>query len=230
MLALPDRFIVHSDAVRDALLARRPGADWTLAPLPLSADFPDGPGRSAARRRLDLPPAARVLLVFGFVRPYKGLETTLRALASLPSDVHLLVAGEFYEPKEPYVAAIERLAVTDRVRIVDRYIPRGDVGVFFDAADLVVLSYQRATQSGILPLAWRFGVPVVASRVGGLLEQIRDGEDGLLVPPGDAGALAAAVMRGLDAAFRARLCEGVARAREALSWDRLAHAIESCIG
>jgi glycosyltransferase involved in cell wall biosynthesis len=230
MLGLPDRFIVHSIAVRDVLLSRHPDADWTLAPLPISADFPEGPGRAEARRRLGVPAAARVLLVFGFIRHYKGLDTAVRALAELPADVHLLVGGEFYEPKAPYVAAIEELGLEDRVHIVDRYVPREEVGEFFDASDLVLLSYHRATQSGILPLAWRYGLPAVASRVGGLLEQIRDGENGLLVPPGDARALASAVMRGLDGTLGARLREGVARARAALSWDRLALAIESCVG
>ncbi len=229
MLRLPDRFIVHSAAVKDALLGLRPDAEVIVAPLPLSADFPDGPGREVARERLGLPPEARVLLFFGFVRAYKGLDVAIDAMRWLPDCTHLVVAGEFYDRKTDYAARIADAGVADRIRIEDRYIAREEVGVYFDAADLAVLPYHRATQSGILPLAWRFETPVVASRVGGLTEHIDDGVNGLLVRASDARALAQGITRFFEEGLSSVLRQGVMDSREKLSWKSLARVFESAV-
>jgi glycosyltransferase involved in cell wall biosynthesis len=225
MVRIPDAFIVHAEAVRGTLIALRPEAHVVVTPLPLAHDFPDGPGRDAARARLGLDPASAVLLFFGFVRRYKGLDVALEALEHLPETTRLLVVGEHYEDPAPYRRLAERSG--ERVKFVPSFVPRDEVGVYFDACDLVVLPYRRATQSGVVPLAMRFRRPVVSTRVGGLAEHVREGENGFLVAPEDPDALAVAIERALDPSHRARLAEGVEAARLRLSWDRLAEVIES---
>jgi len=229
MLKLPDAFIVHSSAVRDDLLRLRPAADVTVTPLPLSADFPDGPGRARARSDLGLPADGAVLLFFGFIRAYKGLDVAIDALSRLPTSTHLVVAGEFYDRKEPYLARIADAGLAGRVRLHDGYIPRDRVGTYFDAADVVVLPYHRATQSGILPLAWRYRTPVVATRVGGLTELIKDGVNGVLIPPGDPEALSEAVKSVLESDLANELRDGIDRSRDAFSWPRLGEVIERAV-
>jgi len=149
-------------------------------------------------------------------------------MRELPPDTCLVVAGEFYEPVERYAPLVRDLP-PGRVLLRDGFIRTEDVGVYFDAADVVVLSHREASQSGVLPLASRYGVPVVASRVGGLIENVDDGVTGYLVEAGDPSALASAILRTLDGANAARLREGVRAARGALSGDHLAEVIETVI-
>lgn len=224
MLGLADDFIVHSEAVADTLTSLRPDARVLTAPLPEADGFPDGPGRSDARGRLGLPPGATVLLFFGFVRRYKGLDVVLDAMSHLPDSVHLLVAGEFYEPRERYAPALDALA--SRVHVHADFIPTEDVGTYFDAADLVVLPYHRATQSGVFPLAMRFGVPVVATRVGGMAEVVTEGVTGTFAEAATGPAFATAVTRAIGSA--AALARGVAERDAAKgTWPALVRAFEA---
>jgi glycosyltransferase involved in cell wall biosynthesis len=106
------------------------------------------------------------------------------------SDVKLLIVGEFYEPRKIYDDIIRKLKIGNSVKITDRYVDNEEVEVYFKAADLVVLPYLSATQSGITQIAKAFGKPVVSTDVGGLSEVVEDGVNGYLVPPGNSLALA----------------------------------------
>ncbi|HFE54124.1 MAG TPA: glycosyltransferase, partial [Bacteroidetes bacterium] len=98
--------------------------------------------------------------------------------------------------------------------------------VFFAAADAVVLPYLTATQSGIVPMAYAYGVPVITTSVGGLPEVVEEGRTGLLVPPGDAGALAQTIVRFCRDFEGSAWSEAVQQKRRLLSWDRVAQAVE----
>jgi hypothetical protein len=104
--------------------------------------------------------------------------------------VTLVVAGEFYEPVEPLRARIAQLGLTERVRVLDRYVPDEEVGDLVAAADCVVLPYRSATQSGVVLVAYAGGCPVISTAVGGLPEVVDDGVTGFLVPPENPDALA----------------------------------------
>lgn len=120
--------------------------------------------KSEARRQLGLPDDAPVMLFFGIVREYKGLDTLLHALPQVlanVSDARLLIAGEFWESKSTYTALIDQLGIGDAITIDDRYIPNEEVGAYFIAADLLVAPYRRVTDSGALQMAHGFGLPVV---------------------------------------------------------------------
>jgi hypothetical protein len=137
------------------------------------------------RSRLGL--SGNTLLFFGLIRRYKGLPRLLEAMPLVLKkvDCTLLVVGEFYEGKDHCLNLINALGLASNVRIIDRFIPDGEVSLYFSAADLVVLPYESATQSAIVPIAYAFERPVLATRVGGLPEAVRDGETGLLVEPHD---------------------------------------------
>jgi glycosyltransferase involved in cell wall biosynthesis len=110
-------------------------------------------------------------------------------------DCNLIVAGEFYEPIERYEEMIRQLGIGDAVRLENRYIPNEEVPRYFDEADVLVMPYVSATQSAVAGIAIANGLPIIASRTGGLNEIVRDGYDGLLVPPGDPKSLAEALIR-----------------------------------
>jgi glycosyltransferase involved in cell wall biosynthesis len=191
------------------------------------AEPPSATAVDAERDRLGNP--RLLLLFFGAVRPYKGLDTALQALARLPRelDVRLLVAGRFWEGRERYDALVERLGIADRVEIHDGYVSNEDAALAFSAADAVVLPYRSATQSGVAQLGYAYGKPVIATDVGGLPAAVDHGRTGLLTPPGDPAALAAALEqlaadpRCFDAA--------IAGDREATSFARYADLLAGAI-
>ncbi len=220
-----DRWLVHATplvAAVGALVgdrARRPGA-VVRAALPLHHLGAVGPTPA------DLPAPARrppTLLFFGLVRPYKGLDVLVEALALAAPRVpglRLVVAGEFWQPAATFAAQAERLGVADAVELRDGYVPNEAVAALFAAADAVVLPYRSATSSGVLTLAIEHGVPMLVTAVGGLPEVVVDGDAGLVVPPGDAAALADAIVRLFDEPGLAeRLRAGARRARARIGWD-----------
>jgi glycosyltransferase involved in cell wall biosynthesis len=184
-----------------------------------------GGERTACARALGLPDAARRVLFFGYVRAYKGVPTLIEAMARLPADVQLVIAGEVYHRGgEHYRARAAAAGVADRVMVLDRFLPADQVACCFAACDVVALPYWTASQSAVAPLAMASGRAVVATAVGGLPDLVRPEETGLLVPPRDAHALAAALARALDAA---PVWGANARAAgRALTWDAAAAAIE----
>ncbi|WP_261571014.1 glycosyltransferase [Frankia gtarii] len=137
----------------------------------------------------------RSLLFFGLVRPYKGLDVLLRALARGPADVRLTVAGEFWGDAAQTTHLIAELGLTGRVDVRAGYVDAAEVPGLFAAADALVLPYRAGTASQNVDLAHLHGRPVIATTVGTLATAVRDGVDGLLVPPDDVDALAAALRR-----------------------------------
>jgi len=199
---------------------------------PVYDNFGPSIPRSEARARLGIPDGARLLLFFGFVRRYKGLHVLLEAMPRIAShlpEAYLVVAGEFYDPIEPYTEQIARLGIGDRVHVFPDFIPSDRVGEYFSAADLVVQPYISATQSGVAQIAFHFEKPLLATDVGGLAETLGNGEAGLVVPPDDPGAVADAVLRFYEENLADRLIDGVRRRRDLHSWDRLLDAVESMI-
>jgi glycosyltransferase involved in cell wall biosynthesis len=137
------------------------------------------------------------------------------------------VVGEFYEPRERYRALLEDARLREKVRVVDRYVANEEVATYFAAADAVALPYRSATGSGIAQIAYGAGVPVIATRTGGLEEVVEEGVSGLLVAPEQPAALARAVERFFDEGLGPRLREGVARVRGRYTWSGLVEAIEA---
>ena len=137
------------------------------------------------------------LLFFGNVRRYKGLGILLKALDILKRRMNFkaVIAGEFYVNPEPYRQMARELGLCDRLVWFDRYISNEEVPGLFRQADLVVLPYLEATQSGVVPLAFHFDVPVVASDVGGLSEVVMEGKTGYLVPAGEPEILAERIVQ-----------------------------------
>ncbi len=222
-------FITHSQTDRDILRQIKATAQVYIIHHPTYEVFSTGNRLSskAAKKRLGLL-GKKVLLFFGIIREYKGLGYLLDAMTLLePEDnYHLLITGEFYDGKDPYRTTMEGLAKKGQITIVDRYVPNEDVPLYFSAADLVIIPYTSATQSGVIQIAYGFEKPVVATKVGGIPESVIDGQTGYLVPPSDAGAIATAVHRYFMDNNRDTFAVNILREKEKYSWDRVARTIE----
>jgi glycosyltransferase involved in cell wall biosynthesis len=187
-------FIVHSSEDREKLLKLKPTAKVLTNCHPVFSQFDDGSvlDQAAARKQLGISTNQTVILFFGLIRPYKGLDILIKAIPRIIDKIKctLLIAGEFYDDKTKYIRLIENLGIAQHVRVEDKYIPNEAVHAYFAASNVVVLPYIEASQSGIVPIAYSFGTPVISTRVGGLPEAVFDNETGLLVEAGDPEALA----------------------------------------
>ena len=210
--------IVHSEQERNQILAFHPKASVTKHLLPLF-EYDAAP---TCRRNQTLN-----LLFFGFVRPYKGLDTLLRAVGLLKEcEIKLRIAGEFWNDKDIYSRLISDLGIADRVEIVDRYVPDHEMSRYFSDADLVVLPYKKSITSGVIATAYGFRKPVLATDVGGFSEVVQDGYTGKIVPPDDPQSLADGIVWFMEHAacdFAGNITDF---ASQRMSWQSLAHAIE----
>lgn len=222
-------FVVLSEEVEHDLRALGHRAPIERIHHPIYDRFGPAPDRLEARKMLGLDPERPLLLFFGYVRAYKGLDVLLEALATVRRarpQVQLLVAGEFYEDEQGYRERIRELGLQDSVHLRAGYLPDEAVAPCFAAADAVVQPYRTATQSGVAQIAYHFGRAMILTDVGGLAEIVPHDIAGLVVPPSDPLALAAAIERFYAEGLEPRLAENVRNRRSLFSWDRLAEAIE----
>jgi glycosyltransferase involved in cell wall biosynthesis len=217
-----DGFFAQSEAQRAQLQALTPGGRIAIHPHPIYTQFPAASATLPRRAGLEL-------LFFGFVRRYKGLDILLRALALLPDrDMHLTVAGEFWEKPDTIRALIARLGIANRVELIPHYVSEAEAANLFARTDTLVMPYRGATGSGVLGLAYHYGKPVIASNVPGLSEVVRTGETGLLAEPGSPEALARCLTE--MTAERARaMAPAIAAFAAALSWEALAEVMVGSI-
>ena len=223
MLRNSDGYLVMSESVERDLDRLKPGAPRRRVPHPLYAQFDRGRWtRESARARLGL--EGEVAVFFGYVRRYKGLDTLLEAWPKVRArrPVTLVAAGEFYEDPAPYRALAAAAGGAPGVRLLEGYLADDEVEALFKAADVVVLPYRSATQSGVTHVAYALGVPVIITDVGGLGETVEAERTGLVVPPGDPGALADQVVRFFAEGLGPQLRAGVEAIRAAHGWDILA--------
>lgn len=224
VLSQADRLITHSrEETRRLRALVGSGVDAVTAFHPTYDELSDKRyPKQEAKMKLGL--QGDVLLFFGFVRPYKGLNILLEALPIVLKEkrLTLVVAGEFWGRRQAYSCHIDRLNIRSHVRIIDRYIPNEEVGIYFAAADIVVQPYLSASGSGVCQLALGFDRPVIATQVGSLSEVIEDGVNGRLVVPNDAAALASAISESLEPATIQEFSRNAAKTKEKFTWESMA--------
>ena len=221
------------EAVSRDLLRMKPDARYTVIQHPLYSHFGQKKSREEAERKLGLKPGMKNLLFFGLIREYKGLDILLEAFAMLPDDYQLIVAGEPYGSFDKYSRIMESWPESVRERVVTdlRYIKDSQVTDFFSAADLAVLPYRSATQSGISSVSYHFEVPMVVTDVGGLKETIGDRGTGIVSPEGTPEAIAKEILRYFSRdIYRESCIENIRKEKERLSWKTFAMKLTDFIG
>jgi len=133
-----------------------------------------------------------VLLFFGYVRKYKGLDILIEAFPRILSEIpeaRLLIVGEFYDKPDTYLDQIKKLGIEDKVKVVNEFVPNEEVAKYYEVSDVVILPYRSATQSGILNVAYGFNKPVIVTDVGGLAEFVDEGKTGFVIEPDSPNAI-----------------------------------------
>ena len=184
-----DAFITMSEKVMQDLRSFEPQKPALQVAHPLYDNFGEPVSKQAARQKLGLPADKKIILFFGFIRHYKGLDLLLEAMADpriRNAGIQLLVAGEYYENASQYQTKIDQLGIRDLLILRTDFIPDSSVRDYLCAADCVVQPYRHATQSGVTPLAYHFEKPMLVSNVGGLPSLVPDKKVGLIMEPNPA--------------------------------------------
>ncbi|MEO1627261.1 MAG: glycosyltransferase [Bacteroidota bacterium] len=154
--------------------------------------------KASARRFLNIPEGDRVILFFGLIRRYKGLDKLIRAFPMIKNgddNYSLLIVGECYEKISYYEDIIREEGIEDKTTLINQFIDNEKIEPYFKAADMVCLPYNSASQSGILMIAYGFNIPVVVNDVGGLSELVVEGKTGTVIPNNSPAAIAKGVAK-----------------------------------
>ena len=219
------------EAVSEDLLRIRPDARYTVIQHPLYSHFGNKLPREEAEAKLGISHGKKNILFFGLIREYKGLDILIKAFEMLPTDEYqLIIAGEPYGSFDKYQKLIDRLPQEKKVHMSLKYIKDSEVKDYFSAADVAVLPYRSATQSGISSVAYHFEVPMIVTDVGGLKETIGDRGTGLVSPEGTPEAICKETLRFFsDPAINQECIRNIRLEKDRLSWKTFAEKLEDFI-
>ncbi|MGN6401554.1 MAG: glycosyltransferase [Flavisolibacter sp.] len=192
-----DGFVTMSEKVLEDLRQFEKTKPVQLVQHPLYDNFGDIISKEEARNRLGLPVNDKIILFFGFIRQYKGLDLLLKAMADeriKNQNLKLLIAGEFYEDEKPYLQLINENHLQDSVILKTTFIPDSEVKYYLCSGDCVVQPYKNATQSGVTPLAYHFEKAMIVTNVGGLPSLVPHQKVGLVCEP-EPTSIADAILR-----------------------------------
>ncbi len=218
-------FVVMSGVVQNDLLALKPDAKFIFHPHPLYSHFGKKIDPIEARKKLNIPTGKKIILFFGFIRDYKGLDLLINAMENANNDYHLVIAGEVYGDFEKYHQLIQSKQLGNKITQHVRYIADNEVPLFFSAADVCMLPYKSATQSGITSISYHFDLPIIATDVGGLKESIEHDKTGLIVPTPDIDL----IRKSIDDYFvnnkKEKFAGNILQLKKELSWYHLTNSI-----
>jgi glycosyltransferase involved in cell wall biosynthesis len=205
----------------------KPDAHFVLKPHPLYNHFGNKINPAEARFLLDLDSNKKTLLFFGLIRDYKGLDLLISAMSLLDESFQLIIAGECYGDFGKYQQVIDNSPAKSRIKAMNRYITDEEVPQLFSAADLLVTPYRSATQSGVIPVAYHFDVPVLATDVGGLKESIERAGTGIVCFP-----TIESLSENIQKFFRSNrdvFVANIQKEKKALSWETFANVLTGFI-
>ena len=224
-----DAFIVMSEKVMSDLRLFSKDKRAKLVAHPLYDNFGEKISKASAREKLGINKEDKIILFFGFIRKYKGLDLLIDAMKLISSNLQpltnlkLLIAGEFYDDKKIYEEQIDSLGIREQLILHTDFIPDSEVKYYLCAADVLVQPYRNATQSGVTPLAYHFEIPMIVTNVGGLPALVPDNKAGLVAEP-NAASLAQKIIKYFDKGedyFLPHLVEE----KKKLSWTNMVESI-----
>ena len=214
-------FVTMSEAVMHDLLKFTNTPHRKRLLHPLYTDFGEPIPQHEARAKLGIGADDKVVLFFGLIRHYKGLDMLLEAMADeriKTQNIKLIVAGEYYEDEAPYNALIKASNNSSNILLHTRFIPNDEVKVFFSATNLVALPYRNATQSGVTQVSFHYETPTIVTNVGGLAEIIPDGKCGYVCAP-NATAIADAIVNYFTLNKQAEFTQGMKEEKKKYEWE-----------
>ena len=219
------RFVTMSEKVNQDLktFTQKPSINIVH---PIYDNFGDIVSKEESRKHLGLPIHEKIILFFGFIRKYKGLDLLLEAMNDpriKEANIKLLIAGEFYDNKEQYESIISKNNLANCLYLRTQFIDNNEVKYYLGASDFVIQPYKQATQSGVTPLAYHFEKPMLVTNVGGLASLVLHLKVGVVTEP-NANAIASGIIQLYELGethFLKHLCEE----KKKFSWDKLTAAI-----
>jgi len=177
-------FIAMSKTVLNDISKFSDTKNKAYSPHPMYETYGAPVSMQEARKKLNLNTADKIILFFGLIRHYKGLDILLEAMAHpdiKKQNIKLLIAGEFYEDKQPYLDLIQRLELQNQIILHDKFIANEDVRYYFCASNLVAQTYRNATNSGVTMVGYYYEKPMLVTNVGGLAEIVPNEKCGYVV-------------------------------------------------
>jgi glycosyltransferase involved in cell wall biosynthesis len=229
-----DAFVTMSEKVMNDLRTFEPTKPAKQVLHPLYDNFGEPVMKSDARAKLDLPQDQPIVLFFGFIRKYKGLDLLFQAIKVLKdkyphsANIRFLVAGEFYENEAPYREQIKNLGIADQLILRTNFIADSEVKYYLGAADVVIQPYRNATQSGVTPLAYHFEKPMIVTNVGSLPTLVPHEKVGLVCEP-DPESIAKTILRFFELG-ESYFITHLRVEKEKYSWHKLTDAIMAVSG
>jgi len=180
-----DGFIAMSEKVKNDIktFSHKP---VSISPHPIFNHFGDPITKMEARTQLGLSQEKKIILFFGYIRKYKGLDLLIQAMSSesiKKLNIQLMIVGEFYEDASNYHDLVNSLGLQNQISFYSNYIPDGEVKNYVCSADFIIQPYKNATQSGVTPLAYHFEKPMLVTNVGGLADTVPNLKTGIVVEP-----------------------------------------------
>lgn len=181
--------------------------------------------RESSRKKLGYSENTRLILFFGLVRSYKGVQDLVRSMSALPEDISLLIVGECYEDIREITSVISSLGLSHRIRWINEFVPDDDVAMYFNAADIVTLPYRSATQSGVAQIALSFSKVLVLTNTGGLSELVEPGSTGFLAQPWSPSSLAESILAAFELASDPDAENRIRLKAASFSWETYAEEL-----
>ncbi|MEO8666687.1 MAG: glycosyltransferase [Ignavibacteria bacterium] len=231
-----DYFIIHSKSVEEDLKKFVKNKPYIFSPHPVYNIFGEPVSKKDAKEYLfrkynfDVR-NEKVILFFGYIRKYKGLNYLIDAMPGILKDqkLKLLIVGEFYEDESSTRELIKSLDLENDIVVLSDYIPNEDVKYFFCASDALVLPYIDATQSGITQIALFYDKPVIATDVGGLSEVIKNNETGFTIEPKNPEAISSAVNKFYNDGLEDKFSANVREEKKKYSWETFVSNITALV-
>jgi glycosyltransferase involved in cell wall biosynthesis len=224
-----DGFVVLSEKVKNDILKIKPSAKIKLLFHPLYNHFGTTIDREIAENKYNVVKNKKNILFFGLIRDYKGLDLLIDAFSELPEEYQLIIAGECYGDFGKYQKLLDTKCDRSRVKHIDRFIPDEEVREIFSLADICVLPYRDATQSGVTAVSYHFEVPIIATNVGGLSELVIHDSTGVLIPAGDKTKLVDTIQSIFENDRIQTFKENIRNQNEKLSWDFFSKGVEEFV-
>ena len=221
-----DGFIVQSSIVEDELKSLLENPVYSKKYHPIYDGYEKGISMQEARTKLGIN-ESKVVLFFGLVRKYKGLDILIKSMNDVfkvDSDTKLLIAGECYGKKDEYLKLINESNFKDQIYWIEEFIPEKKIPVLFSACDVVVLPYRTASQSGVIPLSYHYNKPVITSNIKSLVEVVENGKTGHIF--NSESDLKLSILDFFDK-YDSQLYENnIKEYKKSMSWDSFIHGIE----
>ncbi len=179
-----DGFIAMSKTVLNDISKFSTNKNKAYSPHPMYETYGASVSMEEARKKLNLNSSDKIILFFGLIRHYKGLDILMEAMDHQEikkQNIKLLIAGEFYEDKQPYLELIQKHQLQDQVILHDKFIANEDVRYYFCASNLVAQTYRNATNSGVTMVGYFYEKPMLVTNVGGLAEIVPNEKCGYVV-------------------------------------------------